>query len=142
MEHPLNAGDDLVMLDEFSTIQGRETFSNFLFEPLIVIDVARHQVVNNLIRTPSRSGSNAIEFVFQLRGEANLHAVSVGPGSWAVKRAARTGSPPISFFAGALVRHGDAAYRRQSISDVPIMNPMNGYVLQSPQNRAEILIGI
>ena len=76
------------MLDAFAMLQGCQTLSNLLFEPLIVIDVALHQVFNDLIRTTSSLGGKAVEFFFHLSGEANLHAVSLGAGSCAVNMAA------------------------------------------------------
>ena len=76
------------MLEEFATIQGRETLSNFLFEPLVVMDVALHQIFDYLIRTTPGLDRNAVKLVFQIRGEAYLHAVSVGLGDRAVNMAA------------------------------------------------------
>jgi hypothetical protein len=65
------------MLNEFTAIQGCDTLTNFVFEPLIVIDIALHQVFNYLICTTSGSSSDAVEFVFHVRGYVNLHAISV-----------------------------------------------------------------
>jgi hypothetical protein len=75
LEDPLNPGNDFVVVYKFAAVKLCLTFSDFLPEPLIVINTILDQLLNHLLKAASTLGGHPVELGFQLGCKVHFHKV-------------------------------------------------------------------